>query len=866
MPEIGQTVSHYRIVEKIGQGGMGEVYLADDTTLDRKVALKFLPEVFTNDPERMARFEREAKLLASLNHPNIAGIYGLEQAEGNRFLVLEYVEGETLQARLKKGALPLEDALELCHQIAEGLEAAHEKGVIHRDLKPANVMITAEEKVKILDFGLAKALADESQSVDPSDSPTITAAMTQPGVVLGTAAYMSPEQAKGKVVDKRADIWGFGCILYECLTGKKAFEGETVTETLASILKGELDLEKAPTKVWPLLSRCLEKNPKKRLRDIGDAMPLLEGFTETIIEKQHRPWLAWVLAAIAIMLVIAMAIPTFLYFHIKEPAEIMRFHVSVPPMPNEYNLAVSPDGRSIAFVASSSGSAATLFIRETGSVKPIQLDGTEGAQYPFWSPDSRSIAFFAEGRLKRVDVAGGQPQDICAAPNVFGGTWNNDEVIVFSQGMGVLRSVSAAGGKPNEISKLNESPKEVAHVHPYFLPDGQHFLYTTLCNLASKNGIYVGSLNSPEKTLILTVNSMAAYAEPGYLLFMRGRTLFVQPFDVKKLTLAGEAVGIADNLILDKRMMAGFSVSQNGVLIYRSAAIQAQSQFVWLDRSGKQLGTAGEPGNYHHQFELSPDGKQIAMRRYDPVTSNFDIWLMDWGRNFHTRFTNDPGIEEEPVWSPDGLQIAFASYRNGNADLFEKNADGIGEEIMRLDSPSNEWPEAWSHDGRYMAYTKQTGSEYNVYILPLFEEKPPFQIIQSSGTQDYPQISFDDKWLTYQSNESGTYEVYIISFPVAGQKRLVSNNGGMQPRWRQDGKELYYLAPDGNLMVVDINMKSKIYSGIPRVLFNTNLSVTKDTRYDVTSDGKRFLFLKPLTEGEPTPLTVILNWTKLLEK
>ena len=429
MPGIGQTISHFRIVEKIGVGGMGEVFLADDLSLDRKVALKFLPDIFTGDAERMARFEREAKLLASLNHPNIAAIYGLEQADGKRFLIMEYVEGETLQARLSKGALTVEDALAMCRQIAEGLEAAHERGVIHRDLKPANVMITGEEKVKILDFGLAKAWGDETRSVDSSQSPTITEAMTQPGVVLGTAAYMSPEQAKGKSVDKRADIWAFGCILYECLTCKRVFEGETVTETLAAVIKEDPDIEKAPAKTRLLLRKCLAKDRKNRLRDIGDAMALIESEPHAVESTQAgRPWFAWSFAALALLVAL---ISAFLYFHGRKPEGAKRFHQVTTPMPINNSYAISPDGKWIAYAASSSESTQSLFVTETGSITSRKLDGTEGARLPFWSPDSGSIGFFAGNKLKRVEVTGESPTDICETEGGTQPQWKGDDKEIF---------------------------------------------------------------------------------------------------------------------------------------------------------------------------------------------------------------------------------------------------------------------------------------------------------------------------------------------------------------------------------------------------------------------------------------------------
>ena len=865
MPEIDQTISHYRILEKIGQGGMGEVYLADDTTLGRKVALKFLPDAFTSDPERMARFEREARLLASLNHPNIAGIYGLEEADGNRFLVLEYVEGETLHARLSRAALPLEDALALCRQIAEGLEAAHEKGVIHRDLKPANVMIKAEEKVKILDFGLAKAFSDETQSIDSSQSPTLTEAMTQPGVILGTAAYMSPEQAKGKSVDKRADIWAFGCILYECLTGKKAFEGETVTETLSAILRCEPDWEKVAAKTGLLLRSCLEKDPTHRLRDIGDAWLLLDNVTESSAESAPTRYkrLSRVLPASIGILGIALALFAFLYFRDREPAEAKYFDISVPPMPNDYSLAISPDGRTVAYVAATSAGRTFLFIRKIGSADFRQLGGTEGAQFPFWSPDSRSIAFFAEQRLRVVDISGGPPRNICAAPTVWGGTWSNKGTIVIAT-WPVLRSVSETGGKQVPITALDESEKEVSHTYPYFLPDGRHFLYTA--NTSNTARVYVGSLDSKERKQLLTGISMATYAEPGYLLFQRDGSLFAQPFNLQKLEFTGEAFLIADNLLLNSRQdWVAFSASQTGVLLYRAGGALENAQFIWFDRNGNQIGAAGDPDMYVPDFDLSPDGNQIVMRFRN------DIYLFDWERNIREHFTNSPVTEIFPVWSPDGTRVAFSSYPNGNADLFEKQVGDAGGGRVLIDTPINEHMDSWSKDGRYAIYRRDTADgAADFFVLPLSGKGKPFSIVPSTSpvAEFWADFSYDGNWIAYGSLESGKSEIYVVSFPDGVQKRQISNNGGVRPLWRRDGKEIYYLALDGKLMAVDITIGTEVQPGTPRPLFDTKMTVFADwsRQYDVTPDGKRFLILKPVGEEAPKPIIVVLNWTSLLKQ
>ncbi len=867
MPELGQTISHYRIAEKIGQGGMGEVYLADDTTLDRKVALKFLPEVFTSDPERMARFEREAKLLASLNHPNIAGIYGLEQADGIRFLVLEYVEGETLQARLRKAVLPLEEALAICRQIAEGLEAAHEKGVIHRDLKPANVMITAEEKVKILDFGLAKALVDETQSIDPSDSPTITEAMTRPGVVLGTAAYMSPEQAKGKSVDKRADIWAFGCILYECLTGKRAFKGETVTETLAAILRGEPDIEKAPAKTRLLLRKCLVKDRKNRLRDIGDAMTLIESGPHAVESMPvGRPWFAWSVAALALLVALALA---FLYFQGQERKEVRRFHQVTTPMPINNSCAISPDGRWIAYVASSSESTQSLFVCGTGSITSRKLDGTEGARYLFWSPDSGSIGFFTGSKLKRVAVTGESPTDICDVSDpVDNGTWNDEGVIVFSD-IPVLRSVPATGGKPVTIISHEEFPDTAGYGSPYFLPDGRHYLFATWHGQNSKNGIYMGSLDPDEKIRIKDYCSEAVYTEPGYLLFQRERKLFAQAFNSKQQKLEGKEFSIADNLVI-KSGLSYLSVSKNGLLVYRSASNKTQTQFTWFDRSGTELGPAGKPGEYQSMWDLSRDGNKIIFVQADPANlSQPDIWQFEWKRDILTLLTFKTTAALWPVWSPDGDRFAYTPVIAGRYGILEKKIGDPGEGNPVINSADDEMMRDWSKDGRYIAYTFNDGTSRDLYIYPLSGDRKPRPAVQRPFNQDDPEFSYDGKWLAYSSDESRTWQIYVIPISTEEQQPFqISAEGGTQPQWKGDDKEIFYLSLDGKMMAVDIDLGSEMKRGKSKALFNTGLIVESgggNDQYAVTPDGQRFLLLKPVTESAQIPITVVLNWTSLLE-
>ena len=862
----GKTLGHYQVGEELGRGGMGEVYLADDLSLDRKVALKFLPEIFTGDCEWMARFEREAKLLASLRHPNIAVIHGIEEAEGKRFLVLELVEGETLAQSLRRGPLPAEEALGICHQIIEALEAAHEKGVIHRDLKPENVMISSGGIVKILDFGLAKTLANESQVVDSPRSPAIPELITRPGFVLGTAAYMSPEQARGKSADRRADIWAFGCILYECLTGKSAFGGETVTDTLAAILTNEPNWQALPTTIPPnirfVLRRCLEKNLSRRFHHAADIRIQIEESIDggETAAPARRPWLMRIWAAFATFLVIALAIYSFFPIGGRERPEAMQFQVPASGMPDDYNMAISPDGRAIAYVAATSNTAVrSLFVREMESIAPRQLNGTEGALHPFWSHDSRSIAFFAGGRLKRIEVSGGSPSHICEALDFRGGTWNREGAIIFGD-WPVLRRVSSSGGEPVTISSIDESEGELAHYFPHFLPDGLHYLYEVRFTVPSKTGIYLGSVDTQEKTRLVTTESNAVYAEPGYLLFEKEGALVAQIFDPIKHVLEGEAVRIEDNIYFNASGWAGFSASQNGMLIYRTAN---SSRFVWLDRAGNQLATAGKPAAHMSFFDLSPDGKKIAMRWRDPATSNQGIWLMDLASGVRARLTNDTSLESYPVWSqPDGLRVAFSSFRKGNASIFEKKTDGVSPATALLDSSENNYPQAWSKDGRYLAYAKGKGSKWTIYILPLFGERKPFPLDPISGTQWRPSFSYDGRWIAYGSNEAGEPQVFLRSFPAADQKLPVSNEGGVEPQWRMDGRELYYLSPDGKLMAVDIVAGHQIKAGIPRVLFDTKLSIRGDgsNHYAVSADGRRFLLLKPLAESTPAAITVVVNW------
>jgi Tol biopolymer transport system component len=879
----GTRLGPYEVAAQIGVGGMGEVYRATDTNLGRQVAIKVLPTAFAQDADRLARFEREARTLASLNHTNIAQIYGLERSDGTTALVMELIEGPTLADRIAQGAIPIDDALPIARQIAEALEAAHEHGMIHRDLKPANIKLRPDGTVKVLDFGLAKALESSPGATEVSQSPTITSpAMTGMGVILGTAAYMSPEQAKGRPVDKRADIWAFGCVLYEMLSGKRAFDGETVAETLAAVMKSEPRWDALPRETPPqvrtVLRRCLQKDQAQRIRDIGDARLTMEGVFDSAAPAaairevpKWRKGFAWIVAGLFALTTIVMVLAGY-FARPSEPPRLSRFPVEpppgvrLPPGATPYP-TVSPDGRYIAFVGISEG-LSRLLLRPIGSLSAQPIPGTEGAgEYPFWSPDSRFIGFFAGGKLKKVAVSAGTPVPLCdATPGANSGTWSADDVILFAH-QGSVHRVAAGGGACVPIRTPDKSKNEVSHLPMSFLPDGRHFLYVTGTS-ALRADLRVGSLDSSNDTpLLFRVFSRVLYANSGHLLFVRDGTLMAQRFDASRLSLTGDMFPVAEGIAFSVTGNAAFSVSGNRTLVYRTA-VAVTSQFLWFDRTGKPLGSAGEAGNYTTAFDLSHDGKQIAVSQIDPATSLSDVWLIDWARGVPQKLTfNVEQSGRDVVWSPNGLQIAHNSFKKDGFAIVAKNASGVGEEATLLESPNRVGIEDWSKDGRYIAYVLDPGTgATDINVVPLFGDRKAIPITQTRFNENEPHFSFDGKWLAYDSNESGTWQVYVVSFPALDQRCQVSASGGGQPRWRRDGKELYYLAADGKLMAVNITAGLKIDCGQPQELFDTGLRMNPAAdQYAVAADGQRFLVLKP-QEVVPTPLTVVLNWDADIQK
>ncbi|MBZ5607139.1 MAG: protein kinase [Acidobacteriia bacterium] len=852
-----QQIAHYRITAKLGEGGMGEVYRAVDTKLDREVALKILPAAFAADADRMARFEREAKVLASLNHPNIAQIYGVEE----RALVMELVEGETL-----KGPLPLDTALNYARQIADALEAAHDKGIIHRDLKPANVKVTPQGVVKVLDFGLAKA-ADE-RLADPQNSPTLTISPTQAGVILGTAAYMSPEQARGKPVDQRADIWAFGCVLFEMLTGRQAFSGETVSDILAGVLVKEPNLDATPAKVRPLLEKCLAKDPKQRLRAIGDWPLLLDEPVAATAPAQSRTGWLWPTVA-ALLLLVTLALAYVAYRHVTEEARVLRFPV-LPPEKASFTgpPAISPDGRRIAFIARLDGKD-SLWVRDLDSLAARAFPDTDGASYPFWSPDSRAIGFFASGKLKRIDATGGPGFTLADAPSPRGGSWSRNGVILFAPTiLSGLRRVTAAGGSVTPVTELDHALSENAHRTPWFLPDGRHFLFTARSNDPEKNAIYVGDLDSKSRTRVLSESSNAVFVQAGYLIFMRAGTLMAQPFDPGKAQTTGDAVPVAEQVAYDSLNLVGrFAVSQNNILVYASGGASfGDAQLTWFDRSGKVTGTVGIPG-ISQWAAISPDGNTVVADRLDPQTGFFDLWLHDLTRGTASRFTFNSKTNQFPVWSPDGSHIAFHSTREGVGHVYRKAVGRAAQDEALDKNASGKRPDDWSRDGRYIIEetppsTPKTGDD--IWVLPLFGDLKPFPYLQTEFNEHFAKLSPNGRWLAYASDETKRNEIYVQTFPAPGGKWQVSTNGGARPVWSRDGKELFYIGADQKMMVVEVTGGAKFEASVPSPLFDTRLT-SGNTWFDVSKDG-RFLIPASVEQSTSVPMTVVVNWTAGLKK
>jgi len=862
---------------------MGVVYRARDLKLKREVAIKILPDEFSRDADRISRFQREAEVLASLNHPNIAAIYDLQEANGSRFLVLELVEGETLAERIKRGRIPVDESLNIAKNICEALEAAHEKGVVHRDLKPANVKITPDGKVKVLDFGLAKVFETEASKGNLSQLPTLSMAATNSGVILGTAAYMSPEQAKGRTVDKRTDIFAFGAVLYGMLTGRAAFDGDDVQDIIGAVLKNEPDWTRLPTETPPgvrkLLRRCLEKNVKNRRSDAADVrIDIEEALAEPVATPETPPArgarLAWMASlAVAVVLIVALTVPTVR--HLREtpplPPSEMRVEIVTPATTDPISFALSPDGRQIVFVASGGG-ASRLWLRSLVSTTAQPLAGTEGAAYPFWSPDNRSIGFVADGKLKRFDIGGGTPQTLTTVTGPRGGTWNADGVIVFTPtAASPLFRVPASGGQAVAVTKLD---RQSSHRFPFFLPDGRQFLFLAQ-GTPETGGIYLGSLDSAETRRLTAADTAGVYLPSGmagWLLWVRAGTLVVQRLDLERKALTGDPVTLADPVAFDITTLASaVSVSASGLVAYRAGGANRR-QLAWFDRSGKALGALGSPDEFALSApRVSPDGRRVAVWR--TVQGNAEIWLLDGTRA--SRFTFDAAVDRYPIWSPDGSRIVFDSNRKGHRDLYQKPSSGAGADEPLVESPQDITASDWSADDRFILYQSndpQTGRD--LWVLPTEGARKPWVFLKTSFDESFGQFSPNGRWVAYMSNESERNEIYIRPFAAptasgapanpAGGGSQISTAGGIHPRWRPDGKELYYIGPNGEMMAAPIAATgTTLELGAPVALFPTRiygggLNNIQGRQYDVTRDG-RFL-INTVLDDASSPITLLMNW------
>jgi dipeptidyl aminopeptidase/acylaminoacyl peptidase len=896
----GSRLGPYEVTALIGQGGMGEVYRATDTNLKRAVAIKVLPEAVAGDAERLARFQREAEVLASLNHPNIASIYGLERSGGTTALVMELVEGPTLADRIKQGPIPLDETLPIAKQIAEALEAAHEQGIIHRDLKPANIKLRPDGTVKVLDFGLAKAIEPAGNSPSVSQSPTITspALMTSVGVLLGTAAYMSPEQAKGRVADKRSDIWAFGCVLFEMLTGKRVFAGEDVSDTLASILRTEPDWSSLPSDtpapVRTLLVRCLQKDPHKRLPHIGLARIEIEEGGPSLIgshgaansggAKRWERVLPWTVAVL--LFALAAGLGARLYLG-RTPVEIAVVRASVLPPDGvrwavatpATRFALSPDGRRLAFMGTDSDGRTRIWVRAVDSLVAQPLAGTEGALLPTWSPDSRDLAFFAADTLRKISAAGGPSLALADVTGGAGLAWGRNDVILFGRQEAPIFRVSASGGIPSQLTSLDRDAADFAHWQPSFLPDGRHFLYHVVGSRADTyegRAVYIGSLDRNEKPRLLMHGGSNAQYASGHVLFMRGTTLMAQRFDADRLELIGEAMPLVEHVQIGGRTgtTGAFSVSTSGVLIYQTGSAEIRSRLTWFDRAGTVIGALGEPAD-QIGVDLSPDATQVVVSIRDPsIPGRRDLWLYDVGRGLRSRFTFDPAVELFATWSSDGERLLFNSRRSGRFDLYGKAANGAGSEERLLSDDIDKFPLSVSADNRFLAFSSSAGSsplsDGDMWILPLASGGKVVPLLQTRFREFRQRFSPDGRWLAYNSDESGQLEVYVTSFPALDGKWQVSAAGGEWPRWRRDGKEIFYVSLDNTLIATAVEGGgSTLKVGSAQPLFELPRRVTAfqgflHAGYDVTADGRRFLVNALFEEPSGEPLTLLVNWPSLM--
>jgi len=882
----GARLGPHEILAPLGAGGMGEVYRARDTRLDREVAVKILPAHLSSDSAARQRFEREAKIVSGLNHPHICTLHDIGHQDGVDFIVMELIEGESLEQRIAKGPLPLADVLKFGAQVAEALDKAHRNGVVHRDLKPGNIMLT-KSGAKLLDFGLAKP------SAPLADMATMTQAaspVTQQGVIVGTFQYMSPEQVAGQELDSRSDIFSLGAVLYEMITSRKAFPGKSQLSVASAILEKDPEPISAVSPITPpsldhAIRRCLAKDREDRWQTARDLAGELKWIAESgsqagapasaLPVTKMRRWMNWLPWAIAGLLLAAL-IEGGAWWRGADRAEAPSYYSAALPFP-ALDVEIGPDGHTAAIVGfSQTDRANILWLYGVGDQQARRLPDTAGARFPFWSPDGKSVAFFADGKLKKVDIAGGPVQTICDAASGRGGTWNKDGVIVLTPSGGLLDGlyrVPAAGGTPVRIATPDTARRETTNRWPAFLPDGKHFLYFggdvagSVASSADQNAIFAGALDSNQKTFITKATGNLSYVSPGYLFFYRDKTLFAQAFDAGKLKLSGDPVPLITDVAYTPRIShTAFSASQGVLLAQRGSGVSV-SKLIWFDRKGTQVGSVGDL-DVVVNVAISPDGKTLAVDRTDAETQNSDVWTYDLARNNLKRLTFDPSVDAVPVFSPDDRQMLFASGRDGSFKVYLKAADGTQQEKLlpfNASDGADRYPCDWSRDGRHILYVRGTdlwvtdSADWNARTF-----------IQGQGAIRNAQFSSDGKWVAYSSSDSGKWEIYVTSFPDARGKWQVSAGGGTQPRWRGDSKELFYLSSNSTIMAVPIAAGSNFDAQAPVPLFQVSprvlVATSERAAYDVSKDGQRFLINTQINNPEAQPLTVVLNWSALLKK
>jgi Tol biopolymer transport system component len=876
----GTRLGPFRLVSLVGAGGMGEVYRARDTKLDRDVAIKVIPASLAADPGRLARFEREAKVLASLSHPNIAQVHGLEEADGVHAIVMELVAGEDLALRIGRGPVPFSEAVIIARQIAEALDAAHEKGIVHRDLKPANVMITPDGVVKVLDFGLAKPAFTDPGADALTNSPTnVDVAGTREGVLLGTAAYMSPEQARGKVVDKRTDVWAFGCLLYEMLAGRPAFGCDTLSDTIAGIIDREPEWSALPPATTPavrrLIERCLQKDPRRRLRDIGDARAELDDrhASENVPSSLPAPVPSRAAWAGAGAVIAALAIGAT-WLALRTPTTSLapvRLSVVAPPgttftmrdITEHPQFALSPEGDRLAMVAAAPGERSRIWVRsfETGVAQP--LAGTDGANGPFWAPDGRSVAFQADGKLKTVSLDGAAPRSLADLPfDVSHGAWSTDGVILFSSGNGSpLFSVRAAGGPVMPVTTLDASRHETVHRWPQFLPDGR-FIFFVGSTTPENTGVYLGSLGSRSKTQLLPVPSNAIFAEPGFLFFEQNGVVARQRFDVGAGALVGAPETIGDPILgLRGPSYLPLSAAQNGTIAFWNGPL-TPSELLWVDRTGRAITTLAAATRYDSP-SLSPDGERVLVTQRRNQNDN-EMWLFDTVTgSSSSRLTFTRGVARFGIWAPNGTEVVYSMATRDGPQIFRQPASGAGEEVRIAGIGGNYavFPDDWSRDGRWLVYVVASERAFDVWSVDVEQQKKQ-PLLQSPANEVQPRLSPNGRWLAYASDETGTWEVYVRGFGDIQGKWQISREGGTQPVWRGDGRELFYVGLGGVLNAVTIGGDGTLVASSPQPLFQTtlpNVLAPFRTAYAVSPDGQRFLLNALRANPQVSAITVVLN-------